>query len=213
VRRAVLSFRNEKKTGTYRQALADAGIEIVSVTPEHPIDSLDGTGLVLTGGTDIAPAIYGQDKDPRCDNPDRERDDLELRLLREASSLNLPVLAICRGLQLFNVAHNGGTLTQHMEGHRIADNGTHPVEITSGTRLACILGSGTHEVNSRHHQATDVIGEQLVVSAKSPDGIIEGLERSDRRFAVAVQWHPEDMLSGLPEQRKLFLAFREALKS
>ncbi|MBV8845008.1 MAG: gamma-glutamyl-gamma-aminobutyrate hydrolase family protein [Bryobacterales bacterium] len=212
MRRAVLAFRNDKKTGPYRQALGDEGIEVVSVSPEHPIDSLDGMGLVLTGGTDIDPAIYGQDPDPRGDTPDRERDDLELKFLRQALSLDLPVLAICRGLQLFNVAH-GGTLIQHMEGHRIADNGTHAVEITAGTRLACILGSGRHDVNSRHHQAAGQVGGGLAVSAISPDGFIEGLERPDRRFAVAVQWHPEDMLAGYTDQRRLFLAFREALEA
>ena len=133
--------------------------------------------------------------------------------MREALSLDLPVLAICRGLQLFNVTHPGGSLIQHMEGHRLENNATHIVEVFAGTRLASILGAGPHPVNSRHHQSAAEAGDGLVVAAKSPDGVIEGLERPDRRFAIAVQWHPEDMLAGLPEQRKLFEAFRAALET
>jgi putative glutamine amidotransferase len=211
MKRAALTFRNEKKVGPYVQALVAVGIEPVLVNPEKPVYSLDGMGLVLSGGTDIDPKLYGQEKDPAGDPPDRERDDLELGLLREALDHDLPILAICRGLQLFNIAHLGGTLIQHMEGHRIKDNGTHAVEIGEGTLLASILGSSTGEVNSRHHQAAERIGDGLLVSAKSPDGIIEGLERTDLRFAIAVQWHPEDMLAGYPQQQKLFAAFGDAL--
>lgn len=211
MKRAILAFRNEKKVTPYVDALVAAGIEPLLVTPEKPRESLDGMGLVLTGGTDIDPSLYGQDLDPRADPPDRQRDDLEQRLLREALAQDLPVLAICRGLQLFNITHPGGTLVQHMEGHRIPDNGTHETAIFEGTRLAAILGSGLHPVNSRHHQSVEKVGEGLVVSAKSRDGVIEGLERPDLQFAVAVQWHPEDMLAGFPEQKKLFEAFSRVL--
>jgi putative glutamine amidotransferase len=213
MRRAVLSFRNQKKVAPYRQALLDAGIEPVLVTPERRMESLDGMGLVLTGGTDVDPELYGQQKDPRGDQPDRERDDRELELLSEALSLDLPVLAICRGMQLFNIAHGGGTLLQHMDGHRLENNTTHEVQIAKGTQLAAILGSGASRVNSRHHQSVADVGEGLVISANAADGVIEGLERSDRHFAVAVQWHPEDMVTGVLEQRKLFEAFREALEN
>ena len=211
MRRAVVSFRNEKKIGPYREALIAAGIDPVFATPAQPLESLGGMGLVLTGGTDIDPVLYGQDPDTRADSPDRERDDFEQKLLREALSLDLPVLAICRGLQLFNVTHQGGTLIQHMEGHRIENNGTHDAAVFEGTRLAAILGAGTHLVNSRHHQSVAAVGRGLVVSSESSDGVIEGLERTDRRFAVAVQWHPEDMLTRFPEQRRLFEAFHNAL--
>jgi len=118
------------------------------------------------------------------------------------------VLAICRGMQLFNVTHAGGTLVQDLEGHKLPRNGTHHVEIYHGTKLAEIFGAGLHSVNSRHHQAVANVGEGLTVSAKSPGGIVEGLERPDLRFAIAVQWHPEDQM---PQQRRLFEAFRDAL--
>jgi putative glutamine amidotransferase len=133
---------------------------------------------------------------------------LEQRLLREALAADLPVLAICRGLQLFNVIHDGGTLAQHIEGHKLANNETHSAEIYESTRLARVLGAGVLSVNSRHHQAVAEVGAGLKVSSKSPDGVIEGLERPDLRFAVAVQWHPEDMLENFPLQRRLFQEFR-----
>ena len=139
---------------------------------------------------------------------DPERDAMEQSLLREALERDLPVLAICRGMQLFNVTHACGTLVQHMEGHRIAANGTHGVTIEVGTRLGKIFGAGARQVNSRHHQAVDGVGQGLVISARAWDGTIEGFGRSDLRFAVAVQWHPEDLFA---QERALFEAFAEAL--
>jgi putative glutamine amidotransferase len=212
MKRAVLAYRNEAKIAPYLEALRQAGIEPTSVTPSVPVASLQGMGLVLTGGADIDPSLYGEPLDPRADGPDRERDDLEQRLLREALSLDQPVLAICRGMQLFNITHAGGSLIQHMEGHKLANNGTHDVEVSVGSRLAEILGGGWQAVNSRHHQAVADVGAGLIVSAKSADGVIEALERSDLRFAIAVQWHPEDMLSAFPQQRRLFEAFAESLE-
>ncbi|HEY7334257.1 MAG TPA: type 1 glutamine amidotransferase [Bryobacteraceae bacterium] len=209
MRRVVVAYRNESKLGPYLDALQLAGIEPVRVTPANPIMSLKGMGLVLTGGTDIDPALYGQALDARADPPDRERDDLEQRLLQEALSLDLPVLAICRGMQLFNVTHAGGTLVQHMEGHRLQKGGTHQIDVQIGSRLEEILGKGPHVVNSRHHQTVGAVGEGLIISAQSPDGVIEALE-GDLRFAIALQWHPEDMVE-FPEQRRLFEAFAGAL--
>jgi putative glutamine amidotransferase len=136
---------------------------------------------------------------------------LEQRLLREALAADLPVLAICRGLQLFNVVHSGGTLVQHLDGHKLANNETHSAEIYESTQLARVLGAGVLSVNSRHHQAVAEVGAGLRVSSKSADGIIEGLERPDLRFAIAVQWHPEDMLEKFPLQRRLFEDFRQHL--
>ncbi|SRR5579885_101831 len=210
MRRVVLTYRNEKKAGPYLDALRGAGLEPVRVTPDQAIESLAGMGLVLSGGTDIDPSFYGQERDSFSDPPDRARDELELRLLREALDLDLPALAICRGMQLFNVAH-GGALIQHLEGHRIANNGTHEIEIAAGTRLAAIVGPGRHQVNSRHHQAVAVAGASLRVTARAPDGVIEAIERPDLRFAVAVQWHPEDMIGDFPAQSRLFEALRDAL--
>ncbi len=202
MKRAVVTYRDEKKIGPYADALRSAGIEPVLVMPEVGIESLGGKGLVLTGGTDLDAALYGATRIDIADEPDRERDAMEQGLLREALERDLPVLAICRGMQLFNVVH-AGTLVQHIEGHKTP----HEITIDGRTKLAGIFSAGARPVNSRHHQAVERVGQGLVISARAADGVIEGLERSDRRFAVAVQWHPED----LPADKALFEAFREAL--
>jgi putative glutamine amidotransferase len=117
------------------------------------------------------------------------------------------VLAICRGMQLFNVFHRG-TLHQHIEGHRLVPPDEHPVRLSG--RLAGILGCGEAMVNSRHHQAADAIGDGLSVCAVADNHIIEALVRPDRRFAVAVQWHPEDRVACNESDRRLFDAFADA---
>jgi putative glutamine amidotransferase len=213
VKRAVLTCRDLKRAAPYCNALRGAGVEPVIVTPDQPIESLDGMGLVLAGGTDVNPAVYGAATDPRSETPDTPRDEMEQRLLREALAADLPVLAICRGLQLFNVIHAGGTLAQHIDGHKLANNETHDGEIYENTQLARVLGAGVLRVNSRHHQAVAEVGAGLKVSSKSPDGVIEGLERPDLRFAVAVQWHPEDMLEKFRLQRRLFAEFAKYLEA
>jgi putative glutamine amidotransferase len=178
-------------------------------------------GLLLTGGCDIDPRRYGQEPAPETQKPNPSRDRMEIGLLGEALDRDLPVLAICRGLQLFNVYH-GGTLIQHLPGdpHRTrkppADLGkpVHEVSVAPDTRLAAILGEGRHSVNSRHHQAVDKLGTHLRISAKSVgDGIVEGLELPDKAFAVAVQWHPEDQARTDQTQLKLFQAFARAVES
>jgi putative glutamine amidotransferase len=208
VKRVAVHARDVRKTVPYADALRAVGIEPVIVTPDQDSGWVEWSGLLLSGGSDIGPALYGQDPGPATDKPDVERDALEQQTLRQALAGNVPVLAICRGLQLFNVTHPGGTLVQDLEGHKLPRNGTHHIEIYQGTKLAAIFGSGLHSVNSRHHQAVAHVGEGLTVSAKSPGGIIEGLERPDLRFALAVQWHPEDQM---PQQRRLFEAFRDAM--
>jgi putative glutamine amidotransferase len=204
MKRAALVFRDEKRIAPYADALRSAGIDPVLVTPDAPLDSLGGLGLVLSGGSDVDPASYGAKADPSTEEPDVERDAMERKLLSEALELDLPVLAICRGMQFFNIAHAGGTLIQHIEGHRIP---LHDATIHEGSALAGIFGAGKRGVNSRHHQVVGRLGEGLIVSARAADGVIEALERRDRRFAVAVQWHPED----LPQDRPLFQAFGNAL--
>ena len=203
------------RTDAYFAALRDAGLDPLSVTTAQPLESVQAVaGLVLCGGFDVDPSLYGQALDPRTGELDPQRDALELRLLRDALAHDLPVLAICRGLQLFNVAH-AGTLGHLIDGHQVRDQDrslpVHEAVIEPGSRLAEILGGGPHPVNSRHHQAADRVGEGLVVSARAPDGVIEGLERSDRRFAIAVQWHPEDQVRSDPAQRELFMKFAEAV--
>jgi putative glutamine amidotransferase len=204
MKRAVLVYRDETRLAPYAEALRSAGIDPLLVTPDQPLEALNGMALVLSGGSDVDPASYGATADPLTEPPDPERDAMELRLLREALDQDLPVLAICRGLQIFNVAHKGGTLIQHIEGHRVP---LHDASIHDGTVLATIFGAGKRVINSRHHQAVGRLGEGLIISASASDGVIEALERPDRRFAVAVQWHPED----LPQDRPLFQAFGNSL--
>jgi len=215
--RAGITFRNGSKLGPYEQALREVGIEPVRILLDAPppIESLDG--LVLAGGTDINPARYGQQPAPETDQPDDQRDELETRLLQDALAQGIPVLAICRGMQLFNVVY-GGTLIQHLPAggpHQFKqrDAVAHTVRVAPGTRLASILGQGEHAVNSRHHQAVDRPGNGLIVSAIAPDGVIEALEKLGESFAVAVQWHPEDRILASGSDRKLFEAFAEALSA
>lgn len=216
MKRAALTFRSDGKISPYADALRLVGVEPVFVTPEEPLCCLDGVaGLVLSGGSDVNPRLYGQDRHPRCEEPDDDRDSLERELLNQALEKDIPVFAICRGMQLFNVAHEGGTLVQHIDGHEVRGNDpgrpAHNVFVEAGTALAGIIGAGEHPVNSRHHQAVGHLGSGLIVSARAHDGTIEGIERPGHRFAIAVQWHPENQVRAFPEQCRLFEAFKEAL--
>ena len=219
--RAGITYRLESKVVRYEAALRAAGIEPVRVPPGSGIslDSLDG--LVLTGGADINPARYGQPREQECEEPDNARDEHEIRLLSDALARDLPVLAICRGMQVFNVAQ-GGTLIQHLPSvdlHRQAAGSepgkhcaAHSIRVAENTNLAAIIGAGEHAVNSRHHQAVDHPAAGLVVAAIASDGVIEAIERPDRHFAIAVQWHPEDRILVSDADRKLFQAFAAAMK-
>jgi len=216
--KAGLTFRYLYKAEPYAEALRQAGVEPVLISSDEPRALAGLQGLLLSGGTDLNPARYGGTPHPGNEAPDDARDELETALLAEALAADLPVLAICRGMQLFNVAH-GGTLIQHLDNsavHVVRDNDpalpVHQILVEPGTRLAAILGEGAHAVNSRHHQAVERVGAGLRVTARStPDGVIEALERNDGSFALAVQWHPEDQVLRDAEQRKLFEAFAQAL--
>jgi putative glutamine amidotransferase len=218
MKRVAVTYRFPHKLPPYADALRIVGIEPVAVSPEQPLSSMDDVdGLLLTGGTDLDPGLYGQAQDPRSEAPDTARDRLEVTLLREAMDRDLPVLAICRGMQLLNVAHRGGTLLQHIEGHAVSGDDpsrpVHPVIVEHDTLLSRIAGSDCCQVNSRHHQAVDRIGEGLVLSARAQDGTIEGVERIDRRFVLGIQWHAEDQVNRFPEQRRLFETFRDVLEA
>ncbi len=217
MKRVGVSFRLLDKAPPYENAVRLAGLDPVRVTPDAPVplDGLDG--LVLTGGTDIDPALFGEEREPHTDDPDRERDRLEMELLTHALDRDLPVLAICRGMQLFNVFHSG-TLIQHLEHskrHSVREKppheDVHSVRICPGTRAAAIYRDANYGVNSRHHQGVDRVGKDLLVSGVSDDGLVEILERPDRRFAIGVQWHPEDRVEHCPADRRLFEAFAEAV--
>jgi len=212
-----VGYGQRGETSPYQAALQSAGIEYFMASAEAP-RSLEGfSGLLLMGGTDVNPARYGEARQIETDEPDDRRDELELSLIAEALQRDTPILAICRGLQIINVQH-GGTLLQNVEGHRVltpADKGkpAHEVVIEPDTLLSRIAaGADRWEVNSRHHQAIGRVGESLRVSARDPgSGVIEAVERPDKRFVVAVQWHPENQVATKVEAARLFTAFADAL--
>ncbi len=197
----------EEKRVNYRSALRGAGIEPVENLPA--LDGLDG--LLLAGGTDVDPAIYGAERVPETDEPDTARDALERSLIEQALARDLPILGICRGIQMFNVAL-GGSLIQHIEGHKAPkQREVHQVGIEPGSILDSILNRREFMVNSRHHQCVGKVAPGLAVTAKSPDGIVEALELPGKRFVLAVQWHPEARTDG--PDAAIFEAFRQALQS
>ena len=216
MKRVAITYHDGYDVTPYAEAARDCGLEPVLVTPERPIESLGVVGgLMLCGGPDLDPALYGQKPHPLAQTPVRDRDTLEQRLLREALGADLPVLAICRGMQLLNITLPGGTLFQDIRGHRVITEDkaldAHRVRTAAGSRLATILGEGEHPVNSRHHQAVDRAGEGLVVSAVAPDGVIEAIEYPKHRFVIGVQWHPENQTGRFREQKQLFAAFSDAV--
>jgi len=175
-------------------------------------------GLVLTGGTDVDPALYGETPDPKLGDVIRERDEFELELTRQALARDLPLLAICRGCQVLNVA-TGGTLVQdiasHVEGAADHDpererwETTHEVRLLPGTLLARLLETDRVAVNSFHHQAVKELGRGLVVSARSADDdVIEAIEAPGRRFTLGIQWHPEGFWNQAANFQVLFDALR-----
>jgi putative glutamine amidotransferase len=160
-------------------------------------------GLLMTGGGDVAPASYGAQADPRTNRVDATRDAHDIALCRHAIERDLPMLAICRGSQILNVAV-GGTLVQHIDDHFDMDryNETvHKVDVDPSSALARWTDDGALGVNTLHHQAVDVVGAQAKVVAHAEDGTIEGIEISER--IVGVQWHPE-LLRHRPEHLALF---------
>jgi putative glutamine amidotransferase len=167
--------------------------------PGEALELLDG--LLLAGGADIDPASYGQAPHAETHDFVPERDAFEIALTRAAIERDLPVLGICRGMQLINVAL-GGTLNQHLPEHlghqehrRVLgsfDGSDHDVEVIDGTLAMSVIGAGRHPTKSHHHQGIDRLGEGLRVSARSSlDQLIEAIELPQRNFVVGVQWHPE----------------------
>ena len=190
-------------------------------SPKHLTKNVDG--LVLTHSGDLDPAHYGEEQHPAVRETSVERDEYELALVRRALDADLPILAICRGIQVLNVAC-GGTLIQDIPAqvpgaldHRVREPRyaiAHDVWITKESRLGEVMKEpldqgDTCPVNSRHHQAVKHVADGFTVSATAPDGVIEAIERPAARFCIGVQWHPENFWR-TGEFRPLFEAFVEA---
>lgn len=200
---------------SYVESVVQAGGVPLLVPPggsgfAEVLDALDG--LVFSGGSDLDPELYGAEAHPETLGVIRERDDFELALMRAALDRDLPVLAICRGSQVLNVAL-GGDIEQHVpdrvgsERHKEVPGvfADHDVEVAAGTLLQSIVGKRV-PVKSHHHQSYESVGEGLHVVARADDGTPEALEDPTRRFAVGVLWHPEE-----GEDKALFEALvREA---
>jgi putative glutamine amidotransferase len=178
-------------------------------------------GLLLAGGGDMDPALFGEPRHRATHGVSEERDRAELALVRWALAEGKPMLAICRGIQVMNVAA-GGTLVQDIPTqiseevvHRYSDDTprdfvAHTVRVDAGTRLASILGATEVETNSWHHQSCKAPGQGIVYTAWARDGVVEGLEVPGHRFAVAVQWHPEEMFHNRADMLALFRALVKA---
>jgi putative glutamine amidotransferase len=211
-----------------RSVLAAGGVPVILTPilgPSFAPRALDGVdGLLLTGGEDIHPALYGAEMSPLCYPPSRERDLFELALFAAARQRELPILGICRGIQLVNVGL-GGSLFQDLPSERPSaiahdpgsarDARTHAVRLQDGSRAAAALGATAITVNSFHHQGVDRLAKGLVATGWSDDGLIEAAESPpDAPWLLAVQWHPEEMhaYAKAPE-RGLFRALVEVAGS
>lgn len=210
---------NVSLQATYSDAVDGAGGLPVLLTPREldqraaaaVVGSIDG--LVLTGGADVNPAVYGEERHESVRVVDDLQDSFETALLRAALSTDLPILAICRGLQLLNV-ELGGSLRQHIvdepgvgrHGIPFGGGGTrNDIQLRSGSLLAAVLDGAAAVGECHHHQAVGRVGEGLVIVAKTADGTIEGLEMPNRAgWLLAVQWHPEDTAGEDPQQQRLF---------
>ncbi len=209
----------------YVQALQAAGLVPLVVPPSLGLDEARAlvagvAGVLLSGGEDVDPARYGAALHPTTDTPHTGRDATEIALVEAAREARRPLLAICRGMQLLNVAL-GGTLVQDLPterpsgvGHGRGDAATtrvHGLTVTAGSRLAAALGETSLEVNSIHHQAIDRLAPGLRSSALAPDGVIEGVETTGDWWVLGAQWHPEELMDD--EQawdRGLLAAFARA---
>ncbi len=224
---AVVPLWDEEKNSLwmlpdYLDALRESG-GIPLVLPLH-VDGKDALeilgrcdGLLITGGHDVSPAMYGQEKKPACGPLCQARDALETVLYTQAVAWDMPVLGICRGMQTMNVLE-GGTLYQDLPTEK-PSKVPHRVDQPSGpimhyvnlqSALQELLGIGRLGVNSFHHQAVCRLGENLEVMALADDGIIEAVRHKDKKFVWAVQWHPERSFCKDENSRKLFEAFLQA---
>jgi len=213
------------KLGDYVASIEQTGARArvleVNESPRKVLQEIDG--VLLTGGGDVDPVFYGEDRHPLTDDAEPGRDEFEIDLARRAMTDAVPLLAICRGAQVMNVAA-GGTLVQDIPSavesdlaHAVTEPKNadcHDIRIEPGSTLARVLGAAVAascscRVNSRHHQSVGRTGQGLVVSATAGDGVIEAVEKPDVPFCIGVQWHPENFWE-TGEFRPLFEAFVRA---
>jgi putative glutamine amidotransferase len=213
----------------YARAIVRAGglpLVLPSFLDDIPsvLESVDG--LLIPGGLDIHSKHFKEELHPKVELHE-ERDAFEMALLRAALKKNMPVLAICRGAQILNVALGGslwqdlpGQAEQYMKAHGLpplnhwhdpASEPAHPVKIERKSLLYRVQGATTLQVNTHHHQALKAIGKGLAVTATAPDGVVEAVELSGKGFVLGVQWHPECLFQQYPEHFKPFKAFVEAI--
>jgi len=205
----LIAIGQNRKMEDYLESVRRAGGEAVEVVvggeaPEQILARVDG--LVLTGGGDVDPKLYGEARHDTFQAAEDGRDDFEIALARAAIARDIPLLAICRGMQVLNVAM-GGTLVQDIPSqvpgalqHAVPQpraGSAHEVWVSKGSKLATLLADHmedgeTCHVNSRHHQSVKQAAKGFEVTATSPDGVIEAMEKPDAAFCVAVQWHPEN---------------------
>ncbi len=225
---AVIAIAPCSKLSDYEESVRRAGgdARVLNAAADAPADVIGAVhGLLLTGGGDVRPDLYGAVPHATFDPAEPGRDEYEIALVRLALEKDLPVFAICRGVQLLNVAR-GGTLIQHIPdevgttvNHRVPTpphSIAHEVWIESRSLLERLMGERFEAgeacpVNSRHHQAPKDLGEGLIASATAPDGVIEAIEDPSRRFCLGVQWHPENFWR-TGEFRTLFEAFVQACR-
>ena len=213
----------EDYLASVEQAGARARVLEVSESPRRLLGEVDG--ILLTGGGDIDPVFYGEDRHPLTYDAEPGRDEFEIDLARRAMAMHLPMLAVCRGSQVLNVAA-GGTLVQDIPsavdsdlGHSVAEPKNapcHDIDIAIDSRLASLVGERLESgcscrVNSRHHQSVGRAGEGLIVSARAADGVVEAIEKPDATFCIGVQWHPENFWQS-GEFAPLFQAFVQAAR-
>ena len=212
---------------SYIQAIQQAGGAPIPLPPLLSHDALDEIyplldGILLTGGGDIDPKRFGEAPHPTLFDVVPERDQLEISLVKRALSDGKPLLAICRGIQVLNVALGGslyqdiaselGSSLQHSQSEP-NDQPTHKVKVMPQSFLSEVLGKEELEVNSLHHQAVKALGRELMATAYAPDQIIEGIELADsapRRFVLGGQWHPEELVARDESSCRLFSAFVSA---
>jgi len=226
---ALIAIAPCSKLPDYEEAVRRAGGEprVLDYARDRPADVVSAAGgILLAGGADVRPSLYGESPHPSFDASEAGRDEYEIELVRRAMEADVPMFAICRGVQLLNVAQ-GGTLVQDIASqlpgaieHKLAVpphqpyDLAHEIWIEKDSRLAALMRdrleeADSCEVNSRHHQALKTLAEGLVTIATAPDGVIEAVEDPNRRFWFGVQWHPENFWR-TGEFRALFEGFVKA---